>query len=155
MKNIFEEHQNDARKFVKEVAIELQKPEDLQGAIRKMTAIFHTIRDMITVQESLHLISQLPLYVKGLYVSDWHLGEKKKIKDKNEFVNQLVSQNARTGVGDFGTDEIAMVNVKAVVRVLQNHISQGQIDDLVAQFPKELKDIWQHQEIHLTDHNIH
>jgi len=155
MKNIFEEHQNDARKFVKEVAIELQKPEDLQGAIRKMTAVFHTIRDMITVQESLHLISQLPLYVKGLYVSDWHLGEKKKIKDKNEFVNQLVSQNARTGVADFGTDEIAIENVKAVVRVLQTHISQGQIDDLAAQFPKELKTIWLHQEIHLTDHNIH
>ena len=156
MNTIFEEHQNDARKFVKEIAIELEKPEDLQGAIRKMTAVLHTIRDMITIQESLHLISQLPLYIKGLYVSDWHLGEKKKIKDKNEFIDQLISQNAQTGVSDFGLDEIAMGTVKGIIRVLRNHISQGQIDDIVAQFPKALKDIWQPEELRITDHhNVH
>jgi|SRR5687768_18295654 len=139
---MFEEYENSARKFVHDLACELEHPDNHKSAIRIMTSVMHTIRDILTVEESLHLISQLPLFIKGFYVTDWHLGEKKKIKDKDEFIERLLLQDVRTGPLYFGTDERAIKNVKAVLRVLRKHVTQGEIDDIIGQFPAVLKILW-------------
>jgi uncharacterized protein (DUF2267 family) len=139
---MFEEYEIDVREFVKEVANELNNPHDHKTAIRITKSVFHAVRELLTVEESLHLISQLPLYVKALYVDGWHAGEKKRIKDKDEFIELLMLQNPRTAPKDFGNDEKALENARAVIRVLCRHVSQGQIDDIVSQFPAELKDLW-------------
>ena len=43
---------------------------------------------------------------------------------------------------DFGTDEKALHNLMGIIRVLQRHVSPGEINDIKAQFPMELKDLW-------------
>jgi uncharacterized protein (DUF2267 family) len=146
---MFEAYEQDARKFVDEVAAEINKPDNHHTAMRIMTAVLHTIRDIITVEESLHLIAQLPLYIKGLYVTGWHLGEKKKIKDKDDFVEQLLLANHTTGPHDFGTNEKALSNTKAVIKVLKKQLTPGLIEKIVVQFPAGLKDIWHEEEIHV------
>src|SRR3989337_1920157 len=145
---MFEEYEGNARKFVNDLAHELNDPDNHRSAIRIRISVMHTIRDILTVEESLHLISQLPLFIKGFYVNEWHLGEKKKIKDKDEFIERLLLHDARTGPLYFGTDEKAIKNVRAVLRVLRKHVSQGEIDDIIGQFPAELKMLW------LSDENI-
>ena len=57
---MFEKYENEAREFVKEVANELNNPNDHKTAIRIMKSVMHAIRDILTIEESLHLISQLP-----------------------------------------------------------------------------------------------
>jgi len=139
---MFEANEIEAKKFVEQVAIEMNMPDDYQTVMRVMTSVLHAIRDVITVEESLHLIAQLPLYIKGLYVTEWHLGDKKKMKDKDDFIESLLLKNDRTGALDFGTDEKALTKTKAVIRVLKRKVTPGMIDKLVAQFPAELKDLW-------------
>jgi uncharacterized protein (DUF2267 family) len=139
---MFEQYESDATKFVSEVSQELDNQGNHQASVRILTSVLHSIRDILTVEGSLHLISQLPLLIKGIYVSGWHLGAKEKIKDKDQLIERLLLQNTRTGPGDFGTDEKAIHNVMAIIRVLQRHISPGEIDDIKAQFPLELKDLW-------------
>ncbi|HEY9005756.1 MAG TPA: DUF2267 domain-containing protein [Ohtaekwangia sp.] len=139
---MFEAHEVEARKFVGQVAAEMNQPEDHQTVMRVMTSVFHAIRDVITVEESLHLIAQLPLYIKGLYVTEWHLGEKKKMKDKDDFIESLLLKNDKTGALDFGTDEKALTRTKAVIKVLKRKVSPGLIEKLIAQFPADLKDLW-------------
>lgn len=143
MEEMFEEFENDAKVFVKEVAAGLHDPEDHHTAIRILTAVLHTIRDILTAEESLHLISQLPLYIKGIYVTGWHLGEKGRIKDKDEFIERLLLQNTKTAVRDFGNDERAIENIRAVTSVLRNHLTRGQVDHIADQLPVALKDLWQ------------
>jgi uncharacterized protein (DUF2267 family) len=137
-----EQYEADASKFVSEISHELGNEGNHQASIRIMTSVLHAIRDLLTVEGSLHLISQLPLLIKGIYVSGWHLGAKERIKDKDQLIERLLLQNTRTGPIDFGTDEKALNNLMAVLRVLQRHISPGEIADLKAQFPPELKDLW-------------
>ena len=139
---MFEQYENDAIKFVNDVSRELDNQDNPQASLRIMTSVLHVIRDILTAEGSLHLISQLPLLIKGIYVSGWHLGTKEKIKDKDQLIERLLLQNARMGPADFGTDEKALNNFMAVVRVLQKHVSPGEIDDIKAQFPLELKDLW-------------
>jgi uncharacterized protein (DUF2267 family) len=78
-------------------------------------------------------------------VDGWHLGEKKKIKDKDDFIEILLLQNPRTAVHDFRSDNIAIQNTKAVFRVLRRHVSEGEIQDVIAQFPVGLKDLWEEE----------
>ena len=139
---MFEQYETDANKFVSEVSRELGNQGNHQASIRIMTSVLHAIRDLLTVEGSLHLISQLPLLIKGIYVSGWHLGAKEKIKDKDQFIERLLLQNARSGPNDFGTDEKALNNLMAIIRVLQRHVSPGEINDIKAQFPMELKSLW-------------
>jgi len=139
---MFEQYESDATKFVGEVSRELDNQGNHQASVRIMTSVMHVIRDILTFEGSLHLISQLPLLIKGIYVSGWHLGVKEKIKDKDQLIESLLLQNPRTGPGDFGTDEKALNNVMAIIRVLQRHVSPGEIDDMKAQFPMELKELW-------------
>lgn len=139
---MFEQYENDATRFVSEVTRELDNQGNHQASVRIMTSVLHVFRDILTLEGSLHLISQLPLLIKGIYVSGWHLGVKEKIKDRDHLIERLLLQNPRTGPGDFGTDEKALNNVMAIIRVLQRHVSPGEIDDIKAQFPLELKELW-------------
>ena len=139
---MFEQYEADANKFVSEVSQELGNDGNHQASIRIMTSVLHSIRDLLTVEGSLHLISQLPLIIKGIYVSGWHLGTKEKIKDKDQLIENMLLQNTRTGPNDFGTDEKALHNLMGIIRVLQRHVSPGEINDIKAQFPMELKDLW-------------
>lgn len=144
---MFETNEADARKFIDEVATELNHPENPRKAIRVVTAVLHTVRDMLTPEESLHLIAQLPLYIKGIYVTGWRLGEKQRIIDEDDFIERLLLQNERTGPHDFGNDEKAMANTNAVIRVLKRRVSEGLIDKIMAQFPVGLKRLWLTDEI--------
>jgi uncharacterized protein (DUF2267 family) len=138
----YEQYAHEAYKFVGEVAFELGAPDNIEQADRIMTAVLHTLRDLLTPEESLHLISQLPMLVKAIYVNGWHLTKKNKIHSIDEYVECLMLQNPRTAVKDFGNDEKAMEKSKRVFRVLRNHISIGEVKDIVAQLPSELTELW-------------
>ena len=48
---MFEEYEGNARQFVNDVACELGNPDNHKMAIRIMTSVMHTIRDILTVEE--------------------------------------------------------------------------------------------------------
>jgi uncharacterized protein (DUF2267 family) len=138
----YEQYAHEAHKIVKEVATELGDPVNVEQAERIMTTVLHTLRDILTPEESLHLISQLPMLLKGIYVNGWHLGKKDRIRSKDEFIECLMLQNPRTAAQDFGNDDKAMERSKAVFRVLRNHLAVGEVKDIVAQLPSELTELW-------------
>ena len=138
----YEQYAHDARKFVSEIAIELGEPGNMDDADRIMTAVFHTLRDILTTEESFHLISQLPMLLKAIYVNGWHLDKKDRIRSMDEFIECLMLQNPRAAAKDFGNDEKAIERSKAVFKVLRNHIAPGEVKDIVAQLPPELTELW-------------
>lgn len=143
---MFENFENDAKEFVEEVASELNEP-DRDAALRVMTGVLHTIRDVITVEESLHFISKLPLFVKGVYVNDWHLSNRKGVTDISSLTEHMRSDSQRTGARDFGDDETALEKFRAVMRVIRRKVSPELVDNIAAEFPAELKELWQDSRI--------
>src|SRR5687768_15771521 len=117
MQRYFENYAAEGNVFLKTVARELGSPEDYGHAFRILQAVFHTIRDRITPEESLHLISELPMAIKGLYVHNWKIHEKpKKYETKNEFLDEVCKSILTTEV-DFGSS--AEQEVRAVFSVLK------------------------------------
>jgi uncharacterized protein (DUF2267 family) len=138
----FDQFVEKGNEFLKEVAIELGAPDDTEQAYRVMTAVFHTVRETITPEESLHLISQLPMFIKAVYVNSWHLNPKNKIRSTAEFFDCLRKQAPRTAGEDFGDDVNARIKTQAVFKVIKNHVATGEIQDILDQLPMELAELW-------------
>jgi uncharacterized protein (DUF2267 family) len=140
----FESYSQKATEFVREIATELGNPEDTEHAGRVIQAVFHSIRDIITPEESLHLISQLPMYIKAVYVDKWKISAQQgNIRSLEEYLTDLREKAGRTAERDFGNDETAMQKVEAIFNVLKRHVSEGEIEDIKAQLPQPLAELWE------------
>lgn len=138
----FEEYAPEANKFLKEVAEELGQPEDTDHAYRVMKSVFHTMRDILTPEESLRLIAQLPLAIKGLYVDGWQLQVKDRIRSMPAFLQALREKSDRSAGRDFGNDETAKHHTKCVLNVVKRHVATGEVQHVIDQFPMELAELW-------------
>lgn len=138
----FEQYAPEGNKFVKEVAEELDNAQDTDHAYRVMRSVFHAIREVLSPEESLHMLAQLPLMVKGTYVDGWHISSGNRIRSMAEFLACLRQQNEPVATRDFGNDETAIHHTKCVLNVIKRHVATGEIQHMMDQFPMELMELW-------------
>ena len=138
----FERYAPDANMFLKEVAQELGNAQDTEQAYRIMKSVFHTVREILSPEESLHMIAQLPMIIKAVYVDGWHIPAKERIRSMPEFLACLRNTSDRSAARDFGSDETAIQKVKSVLNVLKRHVTTGEIQHMIDQFPMELAELW-------------
>ena len=142
---LFNNYIQPAELFIKEVAEELGNIQDTKAALRVTRSVFHTLRDMLTPEESLHLVAQLPMILKAIYVDGWKPGTVNRIRSMQEFLNFLKSNSDRPEV-DFGNNDEAVNAVQCVLDVVQRHVTIGEIAHIVDQFPQELLILWKNPE---------
>ena len=137
----FEQYVPEANRFLKEVAHELGNAADANHAYRMLRNVLHTIREILSLEESSHLISQLPLLIKGVYVDGWKMQTNKRIRSRKEFLERLRSKSDLPDT-DLSNDEEAINKVQGVLYVLQQYISAGEMAHIINQFPAELTELW-------------
>ena len=138
----FDQFAQDANKFVKEVAAELDNGNDTDQAYRVTTVVLQSLRDLITTEESVHLLAQLPMFIKAVYVNDWHLPVTQRPKTMNEFVELLRAKSGRTAEKDFGNNEMAQERAKSVLKVMKQYVDPNETEDIISQFPVDLLELW-------------
>lgn len=132
----------NAEAFINEVALELGDPSDKVKAARILRAVLHAFRNWVTPAESLQLISQLPMFIKALYVDGWKIKEGgERLRNLGDFIEAVREADDVRNNGDFVTDYEAKEAIQAVFRVLKNHVSEGEIHDLIAVLPSDLKSV--------------
>lgn len=136
----FNQYAADANTFMKVYAEKLNI-EDKDKAGRILSAILHGLREVISTEESLQLIAQLPMFLKAVYVNGWSGHKKKRIKSMVEFIDLVYRLNGVTSVHDFGSDEQTTKYIKTTFLVLRKYISHGELEDIRTELPKELKSI--------------
>lgn len=142
----FQEYNQKGYQFLKEVADEMKMPEDLEYTDRFVTSTLEVLREIITPEESLHLISQLPMYVKALYVNGWKISKSpKRISTREGFFNELRNKYPNTTGRDLGDYKTARENVKALFKVIRKYSSEGGIDHLKAQLPGTIAEFWEEE----------
>lgn len=138
----FDQFAQDANRFIGQVAAEIGNEEDTDKAYRVTTTVLHTLRDVITTEESVHLLAQLPMFIRAIYVSEWHLPVKNRPKTMREFIEQLRIKSGPTAQQDFGDDETAINRAKAVLKVMKQYVDPNETEDIISQFPVELLELW-------------
>lgn len=125
--------------FLKEYAKQMNLGNDTKKAGRILSAILHALRDVISTQESFQLLSQLPMFLKAVYVNGWNNHKTKKIKTMVDFIDLVRKYDGLTSVHDFGSDELSENYINTTFIVLRQYISLGELEDLRSSLPKELK----------------
>ena len=132
---VIERNVNSTRVWLAEVAEELGTDER-RRALRAMRAVLHTIRDRLTVEEVAQLAAQLPDLIRGIYYEGWDpTGKPLKYRTVDEFLGRVADE------GGLHSETEASYAVAAVTRVVRSHVSEGEIEDVLAVMPAELRPV--------------
>lgn len=107
-----------------------------QRAYVALRAVLHSLRDNLTVDEAADLSAQLPLVIRGIYYESWKPSAV-PVKDRHpgEFLERVR--------GFFGLEDIdAEAVARGVFELLQERITAGEIDNVRAMVPAEIRKIW-------------
>ena len=111
--------------------------EDRQRAYHALGVVLHALRDRLTVNEAADLGAQLPMLIRGLYYEGWNpsatpLRERKK----EDFLRHIAA--AFPAHEEVYPEEVAW----AVFKVLERHVSEGEISDVKHVLPREIRSLW-------------
>jgi len=113
---------------------------DKKKAWTALRSVLHVLRDRLTIEEATDLAAQLPMLIRGMYFEGWNPSKPQtRIRKADEFVD-LVTQNFTAyDLGDFlEPQDIA----RSVLQVLANHVSAGEIKDVIHSLPEGLRELW-------------
>ncbi|CDX25357.1 conserved hypothetical protein [Mesorhizobium plurifarium] len=125
---------DQAQQWVNELAKDLDWNE--QSAFRLLKAVLHTLRDWLSPQETADLSAQLPTLIRGIYFEGWNPPGPVCERKKRDFVISVRKS--------FGYEpEIDVDKAIAVVfRLLDRHISHGEIVQVRNSMKKSLRQLW-------------
>jgi uncharacterized protein (DUF2267 family) len=111
---------------------------DRQVAWHVLGVVLRAVRDRIPLELAVHLGSQLPLLVRGLYYDQWHAPRHMDDKSRSleAFLEPIGKQLAHTRPVD------PSKATQAVFRILLRHVNPGQIEKVKHALPGEVQAIW-------------
>lgn len=131
--SIIERSVEKANIWLKELAQEFGD-DDRRYAYRALRAVLHALRDRLTVDVAAKLAAQLPTLIRGIYYEDWDPSRTPlPIHDVDAFLDHVAREGRMTG------DTEASVAVAAVMNLLRRHLSAGELEDVLAVLPRNLK----------------
>ena len=133
----FDKYATKGNEFIRLVALELEVPRDMAGRITR--AGLHALRNRFNHQESFHLLAQLPMAIKSVYVDGWRFSQPvPRIRHITELLDEVRAEDGKLSGYDFGNNAKALRAVKAVFKSLGSFVSPGQLHDLLATLPDEI-----------------
>lgn len=140
----FNKFAGEANVFLKDYCKQMNLGSDTDKAGRILSAILHALRDVITTEESLQLISQFPMFLKAVYVNGWSNHKTRKIKTMTEFIDLVRKYNGLTSVHDLESDDVAENYIQTTFVLLRRYVSLGELEDIRTHLPKDLKSMVYH-----------
>jgi uncharacterized protein (DUF2267 family) len=130
------------REFLGKAAQLMQLTHDENMAGRVVRAVLHTLRDQLSAEENLQLLAQLPVLIKGMYVEGWKMAPRQRIHNEIEFFEEVRKKLGSMAAHDLGNNDTARRRVSGVFETLSEYVSEGEMADVVAQLPKDLKKLF-------------
>ncbi len=140
----FDKYAQEGHAFVKLLAQELYHPEEVNRAGIVLRAVLHALRDRISIEENFDVISQLPMFIKAIYVDQWKYRDKvDRLKSMDEFDQKVKEEQQKYGESDFNWDESTEEIVTRTIGLIsEKYWSEGLIEDIKANLPKNLHRIF-------------
>ena len=108
--------------------------DDRQEAYRILRAYLHALRDRLPVNETAQLAAQLPELIRGIYYEGWNPSKTPvRYRGLADFLDRVSAEANLDGETE------ASYAVSAAAKILQRHVSSGEIDDVRAILPDDLK----------------
>lgn len=130
---VFDKTLNITNNWLKEIEERMGRS-DRQVAYVSLRSTLHALRDRLTKEEASHLGAELPMLVRGIYFESWDFSRApRKIRSQEEFIEEI-RQNLAEHT-DINPEEAC----RAVFSMLENRISEGEIEDIKDMLPNEFE----------------
>lgn len=127
--------------YVNQLSRDLGHPEEKKRVMIIWRAVMHTIRDRISISESLDLISPLPMILKGVYTMGWKYSETPPY-DYNtieQMKDQVKELQDKYGEQEFDWQKSTEEIISITLNSLKRYFTEGQMDHIRAQLPEEVR----------------
>lgn len=112
--------------------------DDRRKAYQALRATLHSVRDRMVPDEAVHLGAQLPMLIRGIYYESWNPGASRlQERTKEEFLHHVREL--------FDTAELRVdleSTVTAVFSVISTYLDSGQVEQVRAMLPEEVRELW-------------
>ncbi|MEA2293973.1 MAG: hypothetical protein QOE86_1612 [Solirubrobacteraceae bacterium] len=109
--------------------------EDRDDSWRVLRGFLHTLRDRLTIDEGAQLAAQFPHLVRGVFYEGFDPGHQPETyRDAETFLTRVAGEAAVEDPVQAG------IAAAACMRVLRRHITAGELDDVLSQLPREIRD---------------
>ncbi len=134
--SVFQKPVAKAEAWVKEVARRMKWNDD-ETALKALRVVLHALRDRLTIDEAAQLSAQLPMVVRGLFFEGWRPHRNPSHPPGlAEFFAEIDAHLPRL------TPPERKRAVQVVFDVVGHHISEGEVDDIAAVLPPDLREFW-------------
>ena len=135
--DVFDSTLQKTNAWLKQIMDELDL-DDRQQAYLALRGTLHALRDNLTVDEGAQLAAQLPLLVRGIYYEGWDPSRvPTRDRDRLAFLGRIA------GTFERADPEVDPARVaQAVFRVLADHVSTGEVDEVRGMLPQEIRELW-------------
>lgn len=117
--------------------MERLKTEDAHLGHAALKAALHVLRDRIPPESAVHLGSQLPTVIRGIFYEKWHMaGKPTKERHLEPFLDHLAREIPQ------GMDLDAEESACAVFEVMSDRVDHDEIAKVIGMLPLELRDLW-------------
>jgi len=113
--------------------------EDQEEAYSALRAVLQSLRDRLTLNEAAHLAAQMPLLLKGVYYEGWRPEKLPHTYSSAEDFLHHIRSCLRNASNKINPQSAAT----AVLKLLENKISRGEINHIKSQLPHEILNLWQ------------
>jgi uncharacterized protein (DUF2267 family) len=110
---------------------------DRQRSLRLLRAVLHAVRDCLPVVENAQLAAQMPALLRGLYFEQWRPGH---LERPRWTVGRFLQRVEEAFPNDPLSDPAQAAST--VFAFLSLKISTGEIEDVVACLPQQIRDLW-------------
>jgi uncharacterized protein (DUF2267 family) len=102
-------------------------------------AVLHSLRDHLPVNDAISFGQQLPMLIRGFYFDGWNLtGKPLPLGTRNDFLSVISKSLAVDGDSTSNPEIVA----RAVFRLLDRKVTDGEIEDVQHLMPAALFDLW-------------
>jgi len=143
----FNKYAEEGNAFINHLAKNLGHPEETGRTGIILRAVLHALRERLTIPESFNLLSQLPMFIKVIYVEGWKYRETPEKFNKNEFLEEIKRNQDQLGENEFPWQESTKKIVKNVINEIRSFVSKGEIDDILAQLPDDFRELFEEKYI--------
>lgn len=136
--HVFDSYLEVANRWLKELSEQLAlSPEHGARALHALRAGLHAIRDRLPDAEVIDLGAQLPTVIRGVYYEGWtHHHQPKQIRDRAAMIARVQAELPP----DHQLDPVGVL--RAVIHLVVQHVSEGQVEHVIATLPKSLAALW-------------
>jgi uncharacterized protein (DUF2267 family) len=144
----FDKYAAKGNEFINRLAERLGDPENRDRAGRVLRCVLKSLRNRITIEESLQLVAQLPMAIKAVYVEGWRPHKEFiRIRTIEEFAEEVIKEDGLQAWRDFSGGTEALEAIEAVMKTLADYVSAGELHDVIGLMPEEIKKhfmVWVH-----------